>query len=405
MLFEIMCQSNEYYTFPYTWDNLNCVLRGPRFIRDPNIQRPDYNKLVIEIVLGFSCNNNCEYCNHKKHTINWKNKKYDKKYIKKFCDYIINYIKLSNVANVSACFWGGEALLYFNYIKEIYSRLSPFIPHFSIATNGKLLKDKVFDWILQNDIHVVISHDGEYNNKLRTYDILTDDIVFNNIKKLIERNRFTISPVVTKYTSSRRKVVEYLENKFESQLLFGDFKFLFPISENIYDEMCVPENELSSWSNQEYKDILEYTHTKNYISIIEQTIYTKFNKPFTPLYPRTFMASKNLTVHLNGALTYVHSNGLDSKFIGGESCVYGNLFDENTWEHTYPKYVQYQYNTRCVNCPIVAFGDRGCHFFSKIPGYEEYYCKTQLARLVPIFGKVFNDLTGNYFVGIYPKKE
>ncbi len=403
MLFNIHAVDKHNIDYKYEYDNQIGYLRGPTFHINPETSYPLKPMGMVELIFGFNCNNDCSYCDQSS-TRNSivKSKKYDAAYIDNFCNTAAKYINeyMSDMEHIHFAFWGGETLLYINYIREMYKHLNVMYPSssFSIITNGKLLKNEIFDWIKdKSNLVISISHDGKYTKLLRNYDPFDDDLIVENATCLLNEHRLVISPVVTKYTYSRKTVVDYIEHIFRQKCRFGDFKFILPVNKHVHDNYCVPENDLEDWMKREYTDLLTTDiSTRSYINNIERKIYRSLNKVFRNEYPRNIEHIKNLVIHIDGTLTWSHSQSKDQTFPNGEPCAYGNIFDKDVCikpDHV-PSYISNYYVNNCLKCPVLAYGDRGCTCLMQYPGYERYYCKTQIAKLLPIFGKVFKDMTG-----------
>ena len=110
------------------------------------------------------CNFRCEYCMY---TGSYENRRSHNKLndlsldiAQKAVDFFVDNCKLAKFKNVG--FYGGEALLRFEFIKKIveYSQaLDPSLK-FSITTNGSLLNEKILEFLQENKFKLNISLDG-----------------------------------------------------------------------------------------------------------------------------------------------------------------------------------------------------------------------------------------------------
>ena len=96
---------------------------------------------------------------------------------------------------------GGEPLLYFDNIREVFS-LAPAGQHKDIMTNGTLLTQEIVDYINANNIEVHLSHDGANTKFLRGVN------VFDNPKLLDLVKRIKILKVVCVMTSYNNSIKE-----------------------------------------------------------------------------------------------------------------------------------------------------------------------------------------------------
>ncbi len=105
-------------------------------------------------------------------------------------------------ADIYISFYGGEPLMAFDlmrkavaYTREKCAKASTHInPHFSVTTNGLLLDDEVIDFIVENDLQVVLSFDGprevqNRNRPLKGADGGSYDRIVPKIIKLLAKHR------------------------------------------------------------------------------------------------------------------------------------------------------------------------------------------------------------------------
>ncbi len=134
-----------------------------------NIFNIHSGKLRIDTAYFFltdSCNLNCDYCLVKKP----EHKSFNNKTIKlnQAKEYINYFHSVCDNEASEYCFtfYGGEPLLVFelveNIIREVNEKFSDIdIPlKFILLTNGILLNEQIIDKCIENDIHLVISIDG-----------------------------------------------------------------------------------------------------------------------------------------------------------------------------------------------------------------------------------------------------
>lgn len=122
-------------------------------------------KPILNLMLGTACNRSCEYCMQPRQGSNGKVD------IQEFLSKLIIYIKAHYPNGLKTIeYWGGEPLLYFEYIKEIQSALSSndiiLERQPRIITNGTLVTQEFVNFCNEQNILVNLSwHDGSISDE------------------------------------------------------------------------------------------------------------------------------------------------------------------------------------------------------------------------------------------------
>lgn len=167
------------------------------------------NRVVVP--LSLDCNLHCKYCYRKAGL----------REIPEFNDLMRNY--LSNLQpswcnSVTAS--GGEPLLHFDKVKELFSYVPPLV-HKKIMTNCVELTQEMVDYFNEMNVEVCCSHDGEMTKYLRGIDILKEPDILALIKQL---NNFYIFSVCTKFNNdpylNYLNTSSYFDKPFNYNTLF-----------------------------------------------------------------------------------------------------------------------------------------------------------------------------------------
>ena len=154
------------------------------------------------LIITESCNLRCKYCVYSTHY----------PYIKGYSDKVMSfdvakkaidfYMELHEKRLESGflkkpvvTFYGGEALLEFELLKKIvnYCEEKKFAPSYNITTNGTIMNEKIINFLIDNQINVAISFDGNkeqhdrnrvFSNKRGSF-----EVIFKNICKLQEEKK------------------------------------------------------------------------------------------------------------------------------------------------------------------------------------------------------------------------
>lgn len=279
------------------------------------------NLKSLNLMFGSACNLNCGYCLQQsdKKKMNKKANVYD------FGFYFMLYQLSNNLKFSSVNYWGGEPMLYWSQIKNVYGYLSgrnSTVKMHRITTNGTLITQKYVDFCNAHpDIFTVISyHDGNISDeqwkiigKLNNFSIsalihhkrlspldLRDE--YERIARLIDK-RPPISFEMIKandgcapeYWLTREDVETYFESMIGIYELANVYKddfcrkviahFLFRYKKDkehkgVKPNPCVNENILSI-------DLFGNTyncHHDNSVSNITGNIFQSY-KPRTPIIP------------------------------------------------------------------------------------------------------------------------
>ncbi len=127
----------------------------------------------------------------------------------------------------SITFYGGEPFLKFDIIKAVvnYCKQKDFKAMFYVTTNGTIMTDEMIDFIIENEINIMFSLDGNKENHDRNRVFInnepTFDKVFENIKKFQNRKKqlgiqqLSIFGVTFDLDTDMEKVIEFFDNNHD----------------------------------------------------------------------------------------------------------------------------------------------------------------------------------------------
>lgn len=136
---------------------------------------------ILNIMIGSACDMKCPYCMQEDlSTI--ANHKPD---IQKFVSELKKYLKEKNIENIRLIqIWGGEPLLYFKYIKQLYPLISDLnFDKFRICTNGRKMSQEYVDFCNSDSkIYTTIScHDFGFSDEQIKLFMTLKDVIFTEV--------------------------------------------------------------------------------------------------------------------------------------------------------------------------------------------------------------------------------
>jgi len=248
---------NNNNVFP-TW---NYCINGSLVIK----ALQELSLITLEVTKG--CNLKCKYCIHGdlyKCNETFVQKQLSTEHIISLIDYLVDYwekqgstpIKSTNIG-----FHGGEPLVNFKLIQDVVEYTKSIDPSvrkftFSIFTNGVLL-DKYIDYLVDNNIHLSVSLDGnKYNNSYRVYPngIASFDRVTQNLDMIKEKYPVYFNSMV-KFTS----VLHDRNNPEEIRIFFQNRYGKLP-SVNELESFDLNEDKL-----EEFKKMFSANKKENFL--------------------------------------------------------------------------------------------------------------------------------------------
>jgi uncharacterized protein len=160
------------------------------------INRANFHVKALCLNVAHACNMKCHYCFASQGDFGMQPSLMSLETGKKALDFLIE--KSGAIKNLEVDFFGGEPLLVADMLKELvaYGRKREREAHkrfnFTLTTNCTLLDADMMDFVIANDISVILSLDGRkatndkhriFNNGEGTY-----DTIIPNIKQMVKRN-------------------------------------------------------------------------------------------------------------------------------------------------------------------------------------------------------------------------
>lgn len=278
----IFLSNNKYFVknsntqFRYNGENIKYYLSNTRNITFEVTER---------------CNLSCDYCIYGKYyTIgkSHQNRDLNINFAKNTIDFLFNLwnspLNSSYDSKISIGFYGGEALLNFEFIYEIvnYVKGLPFFNQnrieFSMTTNGVLL-NKYISFLVENDFFLRISMDGgtEKNNSYRKFPNKKSafKIIYDNVEAI--KNKYPA------YFEKRVNFVTVLHNRNTYSEVINFFRSNFnkePGVSELATDSLNSDFEKDFWKMHHSTPIISNDELKNAVSNIKTQYDINFDSLF-----------------------------------------------------------------------------------------------------------------------------
>lgn len=328
----------------------------------------------LKLLLGLKCNYSCRYCSQCFDRGISNNKQPKSTTIDSVLVSTFNQYK--NIKNIEL--WGGEPLVYFKTLKYVVEKLRNDIGYrenIHFISNGSLLTDSITDFLIKNNIIVTISHDGVSQKINRNKDdILDDESIVNNIKRLHENGCFASMHIV---------VTNENVNFFDNSLFFD--KKLFdgaPIS--IEGLVCLSKeniDKIDTFTTESQGTLIECFNMVGRDENLRHRVggvYTKIAKFIKtlnnpnhklPKYSCNDSSDSVLSIDLNGNVLTCHTvEHIPELNIG-------NVLDDNvSFENRNKGFITWdKRNTDCKNCVAFNVCRGGCGVIDN-DDHKTYHC-------------------------------
>ncbi|MDD4802065.1 MAG: thioether cross-link-forming SCIFF peptide maturase [Syntrophomonas sp.] len=333
---------------------------------EPETCEADFSDLPVKALclnVAHACNMKCRYCFASQGNFGMETSLMSLDTGKRALDFLI--AKSGKVRNLEVDFFGGEPLLNINMIKELvqYGRQKEYETgkkfNFTLTTNALLLDDDIAEFVINNNISIILSLDGrpETNDRHR---ILNNGegsyrVILPNIKKMVDK-----SPISY-----------YIRGTFTRQNLdFScDLKHLIDLG---YDAISLepavgPENEYSIRESDLHQVLKEYEQLTELLCDYYRTgkdihfFHFNLNLQKGPcLAKRTSGCGAGveyLVVTPTGDVYPCH------QFVGEDEFIMGNINNLHFDEEIKQRFVHNRLQDKedCLRCWARYFCGGGCH--------------------------------------------
>jgi len=368
--------------------------------KDPN---------VVKILMGLSCNYECEYCNQRFVPHADETNPSD---VAPFVANMTNWFKGGSDGLGEGTrfeFWGGEPFVYWKTMKPLAEAIKVKYPNtkFSIITNGSLFDEIKNNWLIEYGFSVGMSHDGP-GQHVRGPDPF-DDVernkhIWSLFKELAPVNRMSFNTMLHNKNSSRIDIEKFFINAITKNLGAEYVKYL-TIGEGAFVD-AYDEGGVSSSLNSEESEIEFRRSSYNEIRSGEvkhfSIVYDKVNKFINSVKNGTRRETlgqkcgmdkkENLSIDLLGNVLTCQNVSTVSVNPAGISHHLGTI--NNLEDIEIKTGTHWSDRKECSNCPVLHLCEGAC-FFLDGPLWETT-CNNAFSDNITTFVAGIETMTGGW---------
>lgn len=344
---------------------------------------------LFYLKLGNKCNFNCKHCSQgtvprtdESDEISPDVIQFLDNYIEKYKDRKKSIVRL----------WGGEPLLYFDFIKQLVKRYKNNF-EYTFISNGSLLNEEIVEFINDNDIKFVLSNDGKPTKDIRGIDVLKNEKIKNLFEKI--KNKSFMS-VITALNPRIDETIDYFR-KMNYEDIYIYFVWL------VNHDGTKDQDILSRIDFNEYKKGCEIAYDRYELHRKGQGYFPKEHNFISSFLSRIKYPKKKM---LDDKNTYIKKCSTCGYYIGNkmiEMDVRGNIYechngnnivgtikDEYSDVEEKVKKIKDQKtkDLDCRKCPIVDYCEGVCPNSTSLG--SETWCNFSKATFSTIIKKAFN---------------
>jgi uncharacterized protein len=364
---------------------------------------------TVKILLGLSCNYECEYCNqrfvpHAEET--------NPSDVQPFVDRMQTWFDGGDDGLGTGTkfeFWGGEPLVYWKTLKPLAEKIRERYPNavFGMITNGSLLDDEKNQWLDRLGFSIAVSHDGP-GQFVRGPDPFEDPKsahgIISAFKLLAPKGKMSINTMLNNKNYSRLKIEQFfiklitekLGEEYLQYLRIGEGAFIDAYDDGGASSSLQSDEEQIKFRNISYNEIRS-GEVKLFTIVPEKALEfidsIKEGRRKETLGQKCGMDKKeNLAMDLNGNVLTCQNVSTVSVNPSGISHHLGtvdNLKDikVNTGTH-------WSDREECPKCPVLHLCKGACFFLTG--SLWETTCNNAFSDNVVIFAATIESITGGW---------
>lgn len=352
---------------------------------------------LVYIFPTLLCNLKCDYCyiyNQKQNTFNNQTEfNMNEMLIDTFLGKYVKYLNSQKITEANLQFYGGEPLCNWPLVKYCIKRAREVFPfEFTIITNGTLLTEEIMDYFEEYDVGLGVSIDGlqrvtDIHRKFKAGDASVYDVVFANIKKLIQREiRLALSVTITEELLTQR--AEVLDNLPKLGVNNINYNLLHThiFKPNVYQYYSEATDFLIESHNKLHNlKIGDDRISRKIRSFVESTFYFADCKAFS---------ANQVVLWPNGDMSICQGELSKKRIYLGN--IITDAFEDiaNNKKRLHIKNKLPLFNESCIDCPYISLCGGGCALQAKeieeFCGIDKPFCLHTEKLFIWLLNKLYD---------------
>lgn len=352
----------------------------------------------LKIQMGLNCNYSCSYCSQASHLEHGEAVITNVDDAKEFLANLDSWLEGSpNKIE----FWGGEPFVYWKAMQVLSADLRKRFPSamFVIVTNGSLLDDEKFDWVMENGVALAVSHDGP-GQHLRGPDPLEDKNTLRIWRKfvdaLVPHGAMSFNTVLTANNCDVGVIRGWFVERF-GQHVITNFEGVAAVHDDAaraHGDVLFEKQNYDTLQRSMYEAIVTgegavnpaiFNRVRDFI----KTLAVK--RPSRVLGQKCGMDKEGmLAVDLQGNALTCHNTGANSKHKIGNVSDFDNISLNTAWH--------WAKRESCNYCPVLQICQGSCMYLEGDDFVDS--CNNEYNYAMPILAGVLQLLFGYMLVDV-----
>jgi uncharacterized protein len=341
--------------------------------------------------MGLSCNYSCSYCLQKYVP---RADEGNPSQIEAFIGKLRTHLD-SSPSNIQL--WGGEPLVYYKTLRPLVAELKSLYPNagLSIITNGSLLTKTINDWLIDNQIHVSISHDGPGQKYRGPEPEKAEAILDLYWRKKRAGDPVSIGAMIYAQNPDRAAVAAWLIEKFgDPDIIIGEGAIIEVYDEAAKDRSPKAREEHLKLRNLSLSNIRQQSDRNFSMSRARMTEWIQTMQGGRMLDSLGMKCGMDLpdtlTVDLLGNVITCQNTSTASKAPNTQPHRGGRI--EKIDEVAFRTSVHFANRAHCHGCPVVQVCKGGCMYLTG--DLFNHSCNNTFTDHIPYFAAAVEALTG-----------